>query len=56
MVYRDKKYTYGIVLIRLAGLGNDEKAEIVANVIRDLTGELENAVRVYRRATGTTGA
>jgi hypothetical protein len=39
------------VLIRLAGLGNDEKAEIVANVIRDLTGELENAFMVISRRT-----
>lgn len=46
MVYRDKRYAYGIVLIRLAGLKNDEKTEIVSNVIRDHAGELENAFTV----------
>jgi predicted nuclease of predicted toxin-antitoxin system len=51
LVYRDKKYTCGIVLIRLAGLGNDEKAEIVANVIRDHARELENAFTVISRRT-----
>jgi predicted nuclease of predicted toxin-antitoxin system len=46
LVYRDKKYNCGIVLIRLAGLSNDEKGEIVANVIQDHAGELENAFTV----------
>ena len=46
LVYRDNRYNCGIVLIRLAGLSNYEKAEIVASVIRDHTGELENAFTV----------
>ncbi len=32
LVYRDKRFTCGIVLIRLAGLTTDEKVEIVARV------------------------
>jgi predicted nuclease of predicted toxin-antitoxin system len=46
LVYRDKRYTCGILLIRLAGLSNKEKAEIVANVIKDHASELENAFTV----------
>ncbi len=46
LVYRDKKYNCGIVLIRLAGLSNIEKAEIVASVIQDHAAELENAFTV----------
>src|SRR6185295_1271582 len=43
LVYRDHRYNCGIVLIRLAGLSNNEKAEIVANVVKDHAAELENA-------------
>jgi predicted nuclease of predicted toxin-antitoxin system len=46
LVYRDKRYNCGIVLIRLSGLHNNEKAEIVASVIRDHASELENAFTV----------
>jgi predicted nuclease of predicted toxin-antitoxin system len=46
LVYRDNRFACGIVLIRLAGLSNKEKAEIVANVIREHGGELENAFTV----------
>jgi len=46
LVYRDNRYTCGIVLIRLAGLSNFEKAEIVASVIKGHAGELENAFTV----------
>lgn len=46
MVYRDKRFTCGIVLIRLAGLSNQEKAEVVTNVIREHGNELGNAFTV----------
>jgi predicted nuclease of predicted toxin-antitoxin system len=46
MAYRDKRFTCGIVLIRLAGLSNHEKSEIVANVIREHSNELGNAFTV----------
>jgi predicted nuclease of predicted toxin-antitoxin system len=46
LVYRDNRYSCGIVLIRLAGLSNIEKAEIVASVIQDHSAELENAFTV----------
>lgn len=46
MVYRDKRFTCGIVLIRLAGLSNHEKAEVVTNVIREHGNELGNAFTV----------
>lgn len=46
MVYRDRRFTCGIVLIRLSGMENDEKAEIVANVIHDHADELRSAFTV----------
>ena len=46
LVYRDKRYTCGIVLIRLEGLSNNEKVEIVANVINEHASELGNAFTV----------
>ena len=46
LVYRDKRYTCGIVLIRLAGLSSSEKIEIVASVIREHASELENSFTV----------
>jgi predicted nuclease of predicted toxin-antitoxin system len=46
LIYRDKRYTCGIVLIRLAGLTAREKVEIVAGVINGHTAEPENAFTV----------
>ena len=46
LVYRDKRYTCGIVLLRLAGLSKNEKVEIVANVINKHASELEKAFTV----------
>ncbi len=46
LIYRNKRYTCGVVLIRLAGLPNKEKAEIVAGVINEHASELENAFTV----------
>lgn len=46
LVYRDRRYTCGIVLIRLSGLTTTEKVEIVANVIKDHGSELGNAFTV----------
>lgn len=46
LVYRDRKSACGIVLIRLAGLTNKDKSEIVARVISEHANELENAFTV----------
>jgi predicted nuclease of predicted toxin-antitoxin system len=46
LVYRDRRYTCGIVLIRLSGLTTIEKVEIVANVVTKHGNELENAFTV----------
>ena len=46
LVYRDRRYTCGIVLIRLSGLTAAEKIEIVVNVINEHASELANAFTV----------
>jgi len=46
LVYRDQRFTCGIVLIRLAGLGNHEKAGIVSAVVKEHAQELSNAFTV----------
>src|SRR5687767_1633306 len=46
LVYRDRRYTCGIVLIRLSGLTMIGKIEIVADVINKHGSELENAFTV----------
>ncbi len=46
MVFRQRLYTHGIVLIRLAGLSPVRKAEIVASVINQHITELSYAFAV----------
>jgi len=46
LVYRDRRYTCGIVLLRLSGLTVAEKNEIVVNVINEHASELANAFTV----------
>jgi predicted nuclease of predicted toxin-antitoxin system len=46
MVYRDRRFTHGIILLRLAGLANEKKAEIVASVIQEHGGELAGSFTV----------
>lgn len=46
LVYRDRRYTFGIVLIRLAGLAATAKAEIVASVVEKHADELAHAFTV----------
>ena len=46
LVYRDRRYTCGIVLIRLSGLTVAEKIEIVVDVIDKHASELANAFTV----------
>jgi len=46
LVYRQKKVTGGIVLIRLAALSSDAKAEIVKTSFRAHSAKLENAFSV----------
>jgi len=46
LVFRQGLVHCGVVLVRLAGLANPTKAEIVAEVCRDRTGELVGAFSV----------
>lgn len=46
IVHRQRLHTHGIVLIRLAGLPPERKAELVARAIREHPQELENAFTV----------
>lgn len=46
MVFRQRLHTHGIVLIRLAGLSSNRKAEIVASVISQHATELPCAFAV----------
>lgn len=46
LVFRDKRYTFGVVLLRLAGLTAAEKAGVVATAIHQHHKELENAFAV----------
>jgi predicted nuclease of predicted toxin-antitoxin system len=46
IVYRQRLHTHGIVLIRLAGLPPEHKAEVVALAIREHAEELEDAFTV----------
>ncbi|MBI3538073.1 MAG: DUF5615 family PIN-like protein [Chloroflexi bacterium] len=46
LVYRDRRFTFGIVLFRLAGLSSHAKADIVASIIRKYAGEFEQAFAV----------
>jgi predicted nuclease of predicted toxin-antitoxin system len=46
LVYRQRKITSGVLLIRLAGLSNDAKAEIVRESVRKHSAKLENAFSV----------
>lgn len=43
LVYRVGRITAGVVLIRLAGLQPETKAEIVANAVRSHANEMEDA-------------
>jgi len=49
LVYRDRRLTCGIVLIRLAGLSNHEKAGIVSAVVKEHAQELSHAFTVISR-------
>lgn len=46
MVFRQRLHTYGVVLLRLAGLSPGHKAEIVASVFRQHAAELPHAFTV----------
>lgn len=46
LVFRDEQYSFGIVLLRLAGLSAVEKASLVDSVIRQYYDELANAFTV----------
>jgi len=46
LVFRDRRYTFGVILLRLAGLPAAIKAEIVVNAVNQHYGELENAFAV----------
>jgi predicted nuclease of predicted toxin-antitoxin system len=46
LVYRDRRYTFGIVLIRLAGQSATAKAELVTSVIEEHADRLAHAFTV----------
>ena len=46
LVYRQRLVTAGVVLLRLAGLSSEHKAEIVATVLRQRERELSRAFTV----------
>jgi predicted nuclease of predicted toxin-antitoxin system len=59
LVYRQRRVHAGVVLLRLAGLSNETKATLVAEVCRDRTSELVGAFSVapdqvrIRQASGS---
>ena len=46
LVFRDRRYTFGVILLRLAGLTAVEKAEVVVNAISQHHDKLANAFAV----------
>jgi predicted nuclease of predicted toxin-antitoxin system len=46
LVYRDRRYAFGIVLIRLAGLAATAKAEMVASVVEEHADRLAHTFTV----------
>lgn len=46
LVFRDKRYAFGVILLRLAGLTALEKADLVASAINQYSDKLENAFAV----------
>lgn len=46
LVFRDKRYTFGIILLRLAGLTAVAKAEVVVSAIKQHHDKLANAFAV----------
>jgi predicted nuclease of predicted toxin-antitoxin system len=46
LVYRQHRLTHGVMLIRLAGIRSDNKAEMVASVVAAHAGELDRAFTV----------
>ena len=51
LIFRQDKIASGVILIRLAGLSPEVKAEIVANAIREHAGELLQAFTVITPVT-----
>ena len=60
LVYRLRRASHGVILLRLAGISNASKAEAVSRVLTDHEGELAGAftvvapgsVRIRQRNTG----
>jgi len=46
LVFRQRRLTLGVVLIRLAGLSPEHKAEVVAAVLKQRAGQLKRAFTV----------
>jgi len=46
LIFRQDKIAKGVILVRLAGLSPEVKAEVVANAIREHAGELLHAFTV----------
>lgn len=55
LVYRRQLPTVGVVLLRLAALSNDEKAELAVRVFREHAAELPGAFTVVSPRAATCG-
>ncbi len=51
LVYRQRLHHRGVVLIRVDGISNDEKARIVARAIREHEADLPGAFTVIQHGT-----
>jgi predicted nuclease of predicted toxin-antitoxin system len=51
LVFRQTLATYGVVLIRLAGLSQSRKAELLSSAIRERASEIPNAFSVITPGT-----
>jgi predicted nuclease of predicted toxin-antitoxin system len=51
LVFRMKRVTEGIVLVRLSGVSSDEKAEIVASAVAKYSNQLLKAFTVISRSS-----
>ena len=51
LIFRQKRHTMGVILIRLAGLSTIEKAEIVVTAVKEHANTLSNAFTVITSKT-----
>ncbi|MDH5367971.1 MAG: DUF5615 family PIN-like protein [Cyclobacteriaceae bacterium] len=49
LVYRLKEATFGVLLFRVSGLSKKEKKQIIENVLRDHSNEMEGSFSVVTK-------